>query len=128
VAETGVELESRTPHRTPSRVLYAFTQNHRGHVRNVFAAILEERREGMAIERGDEVFAGAKTFEWDLGNGTARLEPPAPFSGRAFYRAGADGRPPRWTGSLRAPVLGGRPMRLTGRDFETRLIQGSPWD
>ena len=47
----------------------------------------------------------------------------APFSGRAFLRRGPDGRS-SWTGSLTVPILGGRPMRLTGSVFETHFGPG----
>jgi hypothetical protein len=128
VAETGVVLESRVGERLSGRYLYAFTVQRHGHSRVLFEAYRDEEREGMLIERGAEVFAAPATFDWDLGDGTARLEPPAPFSGRAFYREGGGGRSERWSGSLRAPVLGGRPIRLTGGDFETKLTLGSPFE
>jgi hypothetical protein len=119
-AETGVLLDGVSAPRAPSRVFYFHDYNSQTAVRYVFNAFLAEEREGMTIERGAQVLGGARTFEWDLGNGTARVEPPAPFSGRAFYRTGRGGVA-EWTGSLRAPVLGGAPIRLTGPSFETHL-------
>jgi hypothetical protein len=71
----------------------------------------------MRIERGAQIYGGAAGFQWDLGAGTALLEPPAPFEGRALYKRGAHGKG-SWTGSLRVPVLGApRPMRLAGPTF-----------
>jgi hypothetical protein len=117
VAETGAELEGRTGTRLPFSLFDFFSREGRPGQRAVFAAFRDERREGMLIERGAQVYGGVAAFEWDLAGGTARVEPPAPFTGRAFYRRGGDGRPARWSGSLRAPVLGGKPMRLTGAAF-----------
>jgi hypothetical protein len=121
IAETGVELYGKTASRLPGRDFYFFTQNRPGGVRTVFNAFREERREGMLIERGAQVYGGAAAFDWNLGVGTARVEPPAPFSGSGFYRSGPEGRRPSWTGSLWVPVLGARPMRLTGAAFAPRL-------
>lgn len=121
VAETGIRLEGVTENRVPYRLFNFFTENRRAGVRVSFNAVRVERREGMQIERGAQVYGGAATLRWDLVAGTATLDPPAPFSGRAFYRREPHG-PPSWTGSLRAPVLGAtRPLRLTGADFHTWL-------
>jgi hypothetical protein len=125
IAETGVELEGGTGGGRSGRYFYFFTENRAGGVRAAFNAFRFEHREGMLIERGAQVYGGAKSFEWDLGTGTATAEPPAPFAGRAVYRRGAPGRPARWTGSLRVPILGGRPMRLTGAAFGARLGRGT---
>jgi hypothetical protein len=121
VAETGALLYGRTAAHVPLRIFYFLTENRQAGVRVLVEAFRDERREGMLIERGDQVYGGAATFEWDLGAGTARVEPPAPFTGRAFYRASAGGGPPSWTGSLRAPIFGAKPMRLTGAEFAPRL-------
>ncbi len=119
-AETGVELEGATPPGFPNRLFYFFSDNSKAGVRYEFNAFRTEKREGMTIQRGAQVYGGAATLEWDLGNGTARVEPPAPYSGRGFYRAGAGGRA-EWKGSLRVPILGGAPLRLTGPAFEVRM-------
>jgi hypothetical protein len=126
VAETGVHLQGQTGSRPPDTWLYFFTEDRPGGVRAVFNALRAERREGMRIERGAQVYGGAGAFVWNLAAETARVEPPAPFSGRAVYRGGAGGGPPSWTGSLRVPLLGGRPMRITGPSFHARLRPGSP--
>lgn len=120
VAETGAVLEAATSSRYPARVFWSEIENRPQGVRASFNALREERREGMVIDRGAQVYGGESRFRWNLGAGTARLEPPAPFSGRAFY-SGGKGRPPSWRGSLRAPVLGGSPMRLAGPGFEALL-------
>jgi hypothetical protein len=125
IAETGAELEGVTGSSRAGRFFYFYSENRAGGVRGVFNAFRFERREGMLIERGAQVSGGARSFEWDLGTGTARVEPPAPFGGRAFYRGGANGRPGEWTGSLRVPILGGAPMRLTGAAFGAHLGRGT---
>jgi hypothetical protein len=125
IAETGAQLYGETSPGIPSRFFYIYSENRSVGVRGNFNAFRIERREGMLIERGAQAFGGARDFEWDLGTGRAQVRPPAPFTGRAFYRRGADGRPPRWTGSLRVPILGGKPMRLTGAAFGARLAGGS---
>jgi hypothetical protein len=119
-AETGAELVASTSPGLPSRYLYFFTTNGEKGVRVDFSAFRGERREGMTIVRGAQVIGGSRTFEWNLGAGTARVEPPAPFDGRAVYRPGGGGRL-SWTGSLRVPILGGRPVQLTGPAFATDL-------
>jgi hypothetical protein len=120
VAETGAGLEAWSSYRLPFRFFGAFTEAGKKGVRVAFNALLAENREGMQIDRGVQLYAGSRSFVWDLGTGTATIEPPAPFTGRAFFRREPGGGS-RWWGSLRAPILGGRAMRVTGVDFETTL-------
>jgi hypothetical protein len=121
VAETGAFIEATTANVLPADVFYSFLDHGPKGVRVVFGALREERREGMRIERGAQIYGGAAGFQWNLGTGTALLEPPAPFEGRGFYRRGEHGKA-SWTGSLRVPVLGAsRPMRLAGPTFTARL-------
>jgi hypothetical protein len=118
IAETGASLESWDSYQLPFRFFGAFTENGKNGPRVAFNALLAEHREGMQVDRGVQLYAGAHSFVWDLGAGTATFEPPAPFTGRAFFRREPGGGS-RWWGSLRVPILGGRPMRVTGADFET---------
>jgi hypothetical protein len=120
IAETGAGIEAWDSYQLPFRFFGAFTGTGKKGVRVAFNALLAEHREGMQIDRGVQLYAGARSFVWDLGAGTATLEPPAPFTGRAFFRREPGGGS-RWWGSLRAPILGGRPMRVTGREFDTTL-------
>jgi hypothetical protein len=120
VAETGVRLKGLTSFHPPYRFFEVFTESRPAGVRVPFAAFTAEHREGMLIDRGAEAYGGADDFRWDLGAGTATIEPPVPFTGRAFFRREPGGGS-RWWGSLRAPILGGRPMRVTGADFHTTL-------
>jgi hypothetical protein len=126
IAETSARLTATRGPKAARVLFYAVPDSRRQNERIVnFGAFLDEMREGMAIERGGETLGGAKSFEWDLRTGTARLAPSAPFTGRAFYRRGAPGRPARWSGSLRVPILGGKPLRLTGSAFDIHLGRGT---
>jgi hypothetical protein len=118
VAETGVRLEGWTSYRLPYRYLGIFSSSDEHGVTVGWNALLAEHREGMRIDRGVQLYTGGRSFDWNLEAGTAKLEPPAPFIGRAFFRREPGGRSRLW-GSLRAPILGGRPMRLTGGEFDT---------
>jgi hypothetical protein len=121
VAETGAFIEATTANALPADVFYSFLDQGPKGVRVVFGALREERREGMRIERGAQIYGGAAGFQWNLGTGTALLEPPAPFEGRAVYKRESHGKA-SWAGSLRVPVLGApRPMRLAGSAFTARL-------
>jgi len=83
-----------------------------------------ERREGMLIERGVQVQARLGALRWDRATGIAHLDPPAPFRGSAEFRHRPHGRS-IWRGSLRIPLLGGRPLRLTGGRFKASINSGS---
>ncbi|MGH2936739.1 MAG: hypothetical protein ACRDPE_01300 [Solirubrobacterales bacterium] len=98
------------------------------HRRNVFfSAFQSEKLEGMLIARGAQQIGPPRDFTWNLKAGTARIAPPAPFTGSATFerRIGAK---PRWSGSLRVPLLGGQPFPLAGGDFQAQLIKGSILD
>jgi hypothetical protein len=121
VAETGAFIEATTANVLPAEVFYSYLDHGPKGNRVVFGALREERREGMRIERGAQIYGGEAGFQWNLGTGTALLEPPAPFEGRAVYKRDAHGKA-SWTGSLRVPVLGApRPMRLAGSAFTAHL-------
>jgi hypothetical protein len=106
-----------------SLLVVEFEAKHRQRV--LFDAFRGERVEGMLIGRGAQAVAPRRDFTWNLKAGTARVAPPAPFTGSATFKRRAGGRSV-WQGSLRAPVLGAGPMRLTGGDFRVQLLNGSP--
>jgi hypothetical protein len=89
-----------------------------------FYAFRAEKLKGMLAERGAEVIAGPGAFRWDLGAGTAHVAPPAPFTGSAEFKRRPHGKA-IWRGSLSVPVLGGKPMRLTGPAFSASLGSGT---
>ena len=124
--EEEVTLAARS-RRSPFRFLLVFTAEYKGHPQAFFNAFREEKLEGMLIARGVQTSAGLDSFHWDLDAGTARLDPPAPLLGSAVLRPRRHG-PPVWTGSLRAPVLGGKPIRLAGPGIVAQLDAGSPID
>jgi hypothetical protein len=119
IAETGARLEALAGPRLPSTFFDAYIENRAAGIRTVFNGLRQERRGGMFVMRGAQVYGGASSFTWDLGAGTAVVAPPAPFTGRAYFKREASGG--RWTGSLRVPILGGAPLRLTGAAFAAHL-------
>lgn len=108
-----------------SLLVVEFEMKHRQRV--LFEGFRGERVEGMLVGRGAQAVAPRRDFTWNLEAGTAHVAPPAPFTGSATFRRRPDGHSV-WRGSLRAPVLGGVPMRLTGGDFRMQLLKGSPLD
>jgi hypothetical protein len=124
VEEVTLSARSR---KLPIRFLLVFTTEYKGRQEAFFNAFREEELEGMVIARGVQTAAGLGSFRWDLDAGTARLDPPAPFLGSAVLRPRAPG-PPSWSGSLRVPVLGGKPIRLAGPGMVAELEAGSPID
>ncbi len=119
IAETGARLEALVGPGLPTTFFDAFIENRAAGIRTVFNGLREERRGAMVVMRGAQVYGGAAAFTWDLGAGTAVVEPPAPFSGRASFKR--EGHGGSWTGSLRVPILGGAPLRLTGAAFAAHL-------
>ncbi len=85
---------------------------------------LGERRHGVAIARVVRMFAGASSFDYDRGLGTATLDPPVPFSGSANFRREAE-EPRRWTGSLKVDLPGRANVSLTRPGLRPKLRRGS---
>jgi hypothetical protein len=126
-AEEEASLLAHTARTRPLRSLLVFEGEAR-HRRDVFfSAFEEEKEEGMLVARGAQTAGPPGDFTWNLKAGTARIDPPAPFTGSATFKRRPGGHS-AWRGSLRAPVLGGQPMRLAGGDFMAQLIKGSPLD
>jgi hypothetical protein len=123
----GATLQARTAGPSPLDTITA--EVHRG-VRGfegVVAGFRWERGEGMEVIRGAQIGIGRNRFRWDVDAGTATIRPAAPFTGSATFSRRPDGKP-RWSGSLRVPILGGRPLSLTGPRFEAHLRAGSPFE
>jgi hypothetical protein len=87
-------------------------------------AFLEEVSPEMVTLRGAEMTAPGRSFEWDFGAGTATVAPPAPFTGTASFIRRGDGRT-LLTGSLRVPILGGKPVMMAGAAFHAILHHGT---
>lgn len=88
--------------------------------------VKRENREGMKIERGTYAEGGPAAFTFNHKAGTARLDPPHPFTGTATFKR----RPGRdvWRSTLRVPLLGADPVSLRGRSFRARLTRDLPGD
>lgn len=126
-AEEEASLLVHTRRSLPIRSMLVIEGEDRHRRLVAFSALEQERREGMRISRGAEAVAPARAFVRDLKAGTAHVDPPAPFTGSATF-ARRPGGHSVWRGSLRAPLFGGRPFRLAGRDFQAQLIKGSILD
>ncbi len=123
--EASLLGHSTPPWPIKSLLVMEFEEKHRHRV--LFDAVQSEKVEGMLVARGAATLAPRRDFTWNLEAGTARIDPPAPFTGRAAYKRRPGGHSV-WRGSLRAPVLGGEPIRLVGGDFRVQLLKGSPLD
>jgi hypothetical protein len=79
----------------------------------------------VTVVRGVQAAVPGKAFEWDFAAGAATVSPSAPFAGTATFARLADGRT-RFTGSLRARVLGGETVHFAGAGFQATLHHGTP--
>jgi hypothetical protein len=78
-----------------------------------FRAEIEERRDGLAIERGVATEAGADAFQFELPEQSAQLSPPAPFHGTGFFSR-APRKPGRLRGNLSVDFPGRADVSLRG--------------
>jgi len=80
-----------------------------------------EERERMEITRGLSVLANPGSFVFDHDAGTARVDPPRPFTGTATYER----RPGRdlWRSTLRVPLLGAPPLQIRGKEVVAGLVR-----
>lgn len=93
--------------------------------RSTFAGAKFEETEGMEISRVAYAEAGASAFSFNHKVGTARLRPPAPFSGGGFFKR----RPHRrdlWKSTIRVPLLGADPLDFGEPDYRAKLVRGLP--
>jgi hypothetical protein len=120
-------LLAHTGRPLPVRSLVVFEGESKGRRRVLFSGFEYEEEEGMTIARGAQAAGPPRDFTWNLKAGTARIAPPAPFSGSATFKRRSGGHS-TWSGSLRVPVPGGQPMRLAGGAFKAQLIKGSLLD
>jgi hypothetical protein len=126
-AEREATLAAHTRRPLPARSLLVLEFVDKGRPQVLFDAFLVEKKEGMMVSRGAVAVGPRSDFTWNLKAGTAHLDPPAPFTGSATYKRRPNGQPV-WRGSLRAPVPGAAPIRLTGGEFVAQLIKGSILD
>jgi hypothetical protein len=100
-------------------------RNRKGRGLTIFGGEKREEREGMEIVRQAAANARPSAFVFDHAAGTARVNPPPPFSGSGFFKR----RPHRrdlWRSTIQVPLLGADPLSIRGRDFRARLIPGFP--
>jgi hypothetical protein len=90
--------------------------------RRLFAGGRVEDRGKMQISRVTAAAGGPSTFVYDLGAGTARANPPRPFTGTATFKRRPH-RPALWRSSIRVPLLGASPVHLGGPHFRAVLTK-----
>ena len=86
-----------------------------------YSAELHEQSGEVAISRSTKGVVPSRAFSFDTSRGSARLDPPAPFSGAATFTRDAVPRK-RWTGSLAIDFPGRSNLSLTGPDVRTSLV------
>jgi len=88
--------------------------------RSRFEVQVREERRGIEITRQRTVWAGSAAFDFDRDLGTATLQPPTPFSGRAVFRRGAASG--QWSGDLTVDLPGRSDVPLTGAGVGATLV------
>lgn len=91
-----------------------------------FIGSKSENREGMEISRAIFAHAGAAAFDYDHVAGTAVVNPPPPFSGRATFKRRPDRRE-LWRSTLRIPLLGADALSFPGGRSRAGLIPEFPF-
>jgi hypothetical protein len=84
-----------------------------------YANSVEILTKDVIVVRSAQAFAGKSSFAFDDALNSARLTPPAPFSGRGSFRDGP-GESSSWSGSLQA-AFPGVTVPLTGPSFKAKL-------
>jgi hypothetical protein len=87
-----------------------------------FNASVSEQRGHLSIFRGVRATSAASSFDFDVPSGTANVNPPEPFAGRASYFRPA-GTKARWQGDLSVDFPGRANVRLTGTGTRASLIR-----
>lgn len=85
-----------------------------------FIALAFERREGMKIARYAYASSGRAGLRFDNAAGTALVEPPFPFNGRARFTRHPNGHN-AWAGSLNVPLLGAGRVHFAGPGYRARM-------
>ncbi len=92
-----------------------------------FVGVKFETREGMEIIRATGAKAGPSTFVFDHAAGTAKVNPPPPFSGNATFKRRPHSRD-LWRSTVQAPFLGADPISFSAPSFRAALIRDLPHD
>ena len=77
----------------------------------------------LIVSRSAHAIAPRTSFAFDGSLSSAKIKPPAPFSGRAGYDLGQGRYAPTWAGSL-SVTFPGASMPLTGPNFKATLAPG----
>lgn len=120
----GAELAVRSSG-APGVAAFTVHKNHPGD-RAYLEAGVDEAQGKVKISRFVSSSAPASAFRWDPGLATARVKPPAPFSGSGVFRRAAKSSR-RWTGSLTVDFPGRADVPLTGPGRRARLVR-AVWD
>jgi hypothetical protein len=114
----GARLVARTGSKERALFLQV-NKNHRNAAVRVEAS-LEERRNGLTIDREVVHHYPATALRFDPLLQSATFDPPAPFSGSAKFRR--DAKPAkRWAGNLSIDFPGRANVHLAGRRFKATL-------
>jgi hypothetical protein len=88
--------------------------------RSIFYGVKVEGRERMEITRATQAFGPPSAFVFNHRAGTATLRPPRPLSGQATFEERPRGRN-LWRSTIRVPLLGAEPLRVSGAGFRVGL-------
>jgi len=100
-------------------------RDRKGRGSSTFVGAEVERREGMEISRVTYANAGASAFVFDQAAGTARVDPPPPFSGNAAFKRRPHSRD-LWRGAIQVPLLGDDPLSFRGQNVRASLVRALP--
>jgi hypothetical protein len=124
-AEPGITLRAYIGHRGDGEFVLVTGRKSGSGFSGILSGGREETVGAVSVVRGVQAPLSGDALRFDVEEGTATLRPPGPFLGRAEFRRRA-GRAPLWSGSLRASILGGPTLRLTGPRFHASLVEGEP--
>lgn len=97
----------------------------KGRDRSTFTGAKFEETEGMEITRATFAQAGGSAFSFNHKAGTARLLPPAPFSGGGFFKRRPHARD-LWKSTIQVPLLGADPLDFGEPGYRARLVRELP--
>lgn len=89
-----------------------------------FSVVVISHQDGIAVERSVQVAARPGDFAFDSAYASARVSPPAPFSGSGDFERGPAGSN-RWSGDLGVEVPGLGAVDLVAPSFKADLGKGS---
>ena len=114
----GARLIARSASARETRFLQV-NKNHNG-ARAYLEVDVEERREGLIVDRSTRGYFPPAAFVFGPRLRTATVAPPAPFAGHGAFHRNAE-RGNRWTGNLTVDLPGRADVPLAGRRFKSAL-------